>query len=152
MEVEVRLSSLSTICLHVPVFRSHLTLDPLSVFLTPLLHSASAGRFQFSSTNQRRCPKATPAPFTPEHPPLLPPPVSRHLRCASWEMLTWLDTCKALAGPTTYPPLPNAETGNLMLACSAVLQCVTGAKWVRVLVSVENTAQKRSGDSVRKEK
>lgn len=42
--------------------------------------------------------------------------------------------------PTSFS---TAEAGNLLLAWSVVLKCVTGAKWVPVLVSAENAEQKK---------
>lgn len=57
-------------------------------------------------------------------------------------MLIWLcareNTAKTSKPPTSFS---TAETGNLQLARSAVLNCVTGAKWLTVLVSAGNAVQ-----------
>ncbi|AWP07454.1 Hypothetical protein SMAX5B_010358 [Scophthalmus maximus] len=48
------------------------------------------------------------------------------------------NTAKNSKPPTSFS---TAETGNLQLARSAVLNCVTGAKWLTVLVSAGNAVQ-----------
>lgn len=155
-KVAVRLSSPSAICVHVLQWESHLSLDPLRFPLCshPLPLSALTGHFQFSST---KVPNSNSNPLVPSTVvPLLysahyhlPFPISPCLKCG--EMWIWLCTHKALPGPPTYlaTSFSTAQTGNLLLACSVVLNCVTGAKWVPVLNSGKNAAQKVQVKKVR---
>ncbi len=54
-----------------------------------------------------------------------------------------LALCSHSAARTSNLPtsFSTAETGNLRLACSVVLKCVTGAKWVPALASAEIATQ-----------
>lgn len=94
-------------------------------------------------------------PVLPALSPLrLPLSISPHLRCGNWEMLIWPGAHRPLPGPPTYLPLfSTAEAGNLLLACSVVLKCVTGAKWVPVLVNAEKkSSTDNERDLVRKDR
>ena len=126
--------------------------------LTPSPCSALSGQFQFSSAKLASAPSSgsvSPSPpVLPALSPLrLPLSISPHLRCGNWEMLIWPGAHGALPGPPTYLPLfSTAEAGNLLLACSVVLKCVTGAKWVPVLVNAEKRSTDNEKDLVRKDR
>lgn len=112
-QVAVRLSSLSAICLHDLQCRSHLSLDPLSVFLSALTSSHTLLWKDSSSSLPRRYQIANQIPFTTVLPLLYSPhhcllfPISPCLKCGKRNVVLALysqSTARTSNLPTYLPP------------------------------------------------
>lgn len=140
-EAAVWLFSLSAICVHVPQCRSHLTPDPFSGFpsLLPPFRTQfcpnSSSSFPRISIGTQKQKNKSPSALSLLPSSLLCRPPATLSSFQMWKQNNF-DLALYSHSTTRTSSLPTffltAETGNLLLACSVVLNCVTGTKWVPV--------------------
>lgn len=136
---------------------------PMTLFslLSPSLLNPSRSRFwpdssgsfpQISIGTQKRNESPSAPSFlflAPVPTPSQPPPFQVWKQNNFDLALHSSSTARTSSLPTSFL---TAETGNLLLACSVVLNCVTGTKWVPALGSAGNVEQKWQTSRVKNEK